>query len=67
MRPMLACFSGTITYALDRGISGHIITLRGDNGWVAQYYHVNNDTPGTDDGRGGVRFGVDPLRTSATP
>lgn len=66
MRPMLACFSGTITYALDRGISGHIITLRGDNGWVAQYYHVNNDTPGTDDGRGGVRFAVAPGLTNGS-
>ena len=66
MRPMLACFSGTITYALDRGISGHIITLRGDNGWVAQYYHVNNDTPGTDDGRGGVRFALAPGLTNGS-
>lgn len=66
MRPMLACFSGTVTYALDRGISGHIITLRGDNGWVAQYYHVNNDTPGTDDGLGGMRFALAPGLTNGS-
>jgi murein DD-endopeptidase MepM/ murein hydrolase activator NlpD len=31
---------------------GNYLVITGDNGWSAVYVHVNNDTPGTDDGRG---------------
>lgn len=50
MRPLVACFAGTWTGA---GIDG-------DNGWSAAYYHMNNDTPGTDDGQGGEEHRVAP-------
>ena len=46
MRPLLACFDGVWTG------SG----IQGDNGCYATYYHINNDTPGTDDGKGGDEF-----------
>lgn len=52
MLPLIACFDGVVSVRRERGISGNIVTLDGDNGWTAQYYHVNNDTPGTDDGKG---------------
>jgi hypothetical protein len=33
------------------GSAGNAIRIRGDDGWFHIYYHVNNDTPGTDDGQ----------------
>lgn len=53
MTPLVACFDGTVS--LSPGNSP-IIYLKGDNGWSASYIHVNNDTPGTDDGKGGDRY-----------
>jgi len=52
MRQLVACFDGIVRLRVDRGKSGNVITIEGDNGWIANYYHVNNDTPGTDDGQG---------------
>lgn len=53
MTPLVACFDGVVY--LGRGAAGGHYTIRveGDNGWIANYYHVNNDNPGTDDGLGG--------------
>ncbi|MBC8063189.1 MAG: peptidoglycan DD-metalloendopeptidase family protein [Chlorobia bacterium] len=60
MTPLVACFDGTI-YLGRGGRKGHYtMSIRGDNGWVANYYHVNNDTPGTDDGSGGDRYAFAP-------
>ncbi len=62
MRPLVAVFSGTI-HSLKRETApggGNYITLQGDNGWSANYLHTNNDTPGTDDGRGTAEFGFAP-------
>ncbi|HZH98853.1 MAG TPA: M23 family metallopeptidase, partial [Fimbriimonadaceae bacterium] len=53
MTPLVACFDGTVSLGRGRGNAGNTITIYGDNGWIAQYYHVNNDTPGTNDGMGG--------------
>ncbi|MES2465051.1 MAG: CAP domain-containing protein, partial [Armatimonadota bacterium] len=50
MRPLLACFDGVWTGG----------GIRGDNGCYATYMHINNDTPGTDDGRGGEEFASPP-------
>jgi hypothetical protein len=30
--------------------AGNMLSLKGDDGWVYWYIHINNDTPGTDDG-----------------
>lgn len=54
MRPLVATFNGVIS-SLKRETTvgeGNYFTLKGDNGWSANYIHVNNDRPGTDDGRG---------------
>ena len=51
MQPLLAAVDGTLTdFSPDHGISGVSIKVTGDDGWYYGYYHVNNDTPGTDDG-----------------
>lgn len=58
MTPVLAAFDGTIT-SLKRETKvgeGNYVVLTADRGaakgWSAIYVHMNNDTPGTDDGRG---------------
>ena len=42
------------------------ILLRGDDGNDYFYIHLNNDTPGTDDGLGGVEFAYAPGLTNGT-
>jgi murein DD-endopeptidase MepM/ murein hydrolase activator NlpD/uncharacterized protein YkwD len=56
LTPAVATFSGTVFLFTGRGNAGNIITIEGDNGWTAQYYHMNNDSPGTDDGKGTADF-----------
>ncbi|MCC7492722.1 MAG: M23 family metallopeptidase [Fimbriimonadaceae bacterium] len=57
MRPLLACFDGLAYPRRGREAGGSCsLVLRGDNGWEAFYVHVNNDTPGTDDGLGGAVY-----------
>jgi murein DD-endopeptidase MepM/ murein hydrolase activator NlpD len=54
MTPIVACFDGIVFLGKPKKAGGHYtLTLKGDNGWIANYYHINNDTPGTDDGMGG--------------
>ena len=54
MRPLVATFNGVISHLKRESYvgEGNYVTLRGDNGWTTNYIHMNNDTPGTDDGRG---------------
>jgi len=53
MTPLLAVFDGIVWFS-DRGTSS--LTLEGFNGFSADYLHINNDTPGTDDGKGERRY-----------
>lgn len=58
MTPLVAAFDGVIS-SLRRETTaggGNYLVITGDNGWSAMYLHVNNDTPGTDDGRGTAGF-----------
>jgi murein DD-endopeptidase MepM/ murein hydrolase activator NlpD len=52
MQPLLAAVDGTITRVspVSTGISGVAISITGPDGWRYNYFHANNDTPGTDDG-----------------
>lgn len=52
LNPAIACFDGTVEIKVGLGNAGNTITLYGDNGWTAEYYHMNNDSPGTDDAKG---------------
>ena len=49
----LAANDGTITFVRDdsSGHSGNMLILTGTDGWKYWYIHINNDTPGTDDGK----------------
>ena len=58
MSPLVAAFDGVVT-SLRRESSpggGNYVAITADRGpaagWTAIYVHVNNDSPGTDDGRG---------------
>ncbi len=57
---LLACVSGTIV-ALHHGSDGNWLYIRSDaDGWYYAYFHINNDTPGTDDGRNLYRYAFAP-------
>lgn len=61
MRPLLAVFDGTVYLHRSRGVGGHnMLNLRGDNGWSVEYMHINNDTPGTNDGLGTENYAFAP-------
>ena len=52
LAPLVAVEDGVIT-GIRRsglGLGGNLIALTGDSGWRYLYIHVNNDSPGTDDG-----------------
>jgi hypothetical protein len=54
MTPVLAVSDGVINYLpMDEPSYGFMIYLDGDDGYRYSYIHLNNDTPGTDDGMGG--------------
>ncbi len=49
--PLLALVDGVVVMtALEAGNAGNMLILRDAEGWQYSYMHVNNDTPGTDDG-----------------
>ena len=62
MQPLLAAVDGTVTKIslANQGISGATIRITGDDGWYYSYFHVNNDTPGTDDGQATSEWQVEP-------
>jgi hypothetical protein len=61
MTPVVAAFSGRVGWAPAVEPSyGYIISLRGDDGYEYRYLHLNDDTPGTDDGNGGPQHAYAP-------
>jgi murein DD-endopeptidase MepM/ murein hydrolase activator NlpD len=58
MTPLVAAFDGVVSVSANPG--HYWLTLVSDDGWRALYMHMNNDTPGTDDGKGGERFAFAP-------
>jgi hypothetical protein len=50
MRPLLACFDGVLRR----------YSILSTDGYTANYIHINNDTPGTDDGEGGDEYAYAP-------
>ena len=64
LTPVVAVADGTVRWLFDeRGGDCCAISILHDDGWRSRYIHLNNDTPGTDDGKGygiarGVRVGA---------
>ena len=60
MMPLVAVFDGTVTLK-PGGPGGHYyLSVTRSDGWRCAYLHVNNDTPGTDDGLGGTEYAYAP-------
>jgi murein DD-endopeptidase MepM/ murein hydrolase activator NlpD len=53
LSPVYAVADGTIVRLGRGGRSGYIVKINHGDGVQSWYMHLNNDTPGTDDGRGG--------------
>lgn len=51
LTPVVAVADGTIERMGVGRLAGQYISLRHDDGWRSRYMHLNNDTPGTDDGQ----------------
>ena len=52
LQPIIATTDGTITHLVDNHpTAGWGLTLTDAEGWKYNYYHMNNDHPGTDDGQ----------------
>jgi murein DD-endopeptidase MepM/ murein hydrolase activator NlpD len=49
MQELVACVDGTVV-GLKYSAEGNYLFLRDSAGWHYGYLHINNDTPGTDDG-----------------
>lgn len=61
MAQLLAAVDGYVSYlSIPEAPWGYEITLQDDEGYTYTYLHVNNDTPGTDDGQGGTRYAFAP-------
>lgn len=56
MTPVVAVLDGVVETMREGARSGYYITIDHDDGISSWYMHLNNDTPGTDDGRGGDEF-----------
>lgn len=68
MTKELAAVSGIVTLRTDtyNGLPAYTLWLAGDDGHGYFYIHINNDTPGTDDGKGGVQYAYAPGLTNGT-
>ncbi len=56
MTPLYAAVDGYVSYLIvPQATWGYQITLRDADDWTYHYIHINNDTPGTDDGKGGTK------------
>ena len=52
MQELVAASDGTVTYlTIPEAPYGYMLTITDDEGWSYHYIHINNDTPGTDDGQ----------------
>lgn len=61
MTPLVAVVDGYVNYvARPQASWGYEIEIQDDEGYTYDYLHVNNDTPGTDDGLGGELYAYVP-------
>ncbi|MEX0700232.1 MAG: M23 family metallopeptidase, partial [Acidimicrobiia bacterium] len=60
LTPLIAVANGVVEEVHGPGPECCWIKLRHNDGWISLYLHLNNDTVGTDDGRGnGIRPGIE--------
>lgn len=56
MAPVVAVLDGVVETMRKGGISGYYIRIEHGDDISSWYMHLNNDSPGTDNGRGGSEF-----------
>jgi murein DD-endopeptidase MepM/ murein hydrolase activator NlpD len=57
LQPLLAARDGVVTHlVLNHPTAGWGLVITDADGWEYRYYHVNDDTPGTDDGTNPVAW-----------
>jgi murein DD-endopeptidase MepM/ murein hydrolase activator NlpD len=49
LQPLLAMHDGVIDHLINHPTAGFGVAIRDDEGWRYDTYHMNNDSPGTDD------------------
>jgi hypothetical protein len=55
MMPLYSAIDGRVHYVVDPEADyGYSVALEDSDGYTYHYLHINNDTPGTDDGLGGT-------------
>ncbi len=62
MQPLIAATGGVVSRVRyeNVGKAGAIISITDNDGWTYNYFHLNNDTPGSDDGAAGHEWQVSP-------
>ena len=60
MTPLLAANDGTITWMRLDAARGNNLVITDSDGWSYHYVHINNDTPGTDDGANPIEYAFSP-------
>lgn len=59
MTEVYAAADGVVRWVRDRsGSAGRYVAIEHGDGWETWYMHLNNDTPGTDDGSAPLEIGV---------
>lgn len=58
MTPLVAAIDGIVSFS--KGRDHNTLSIRGSDGIAVYYYHINNDTPGTNDGAGTDRYAFPP-------
>lgn len=58
MTEVYAVADGVVLGIRDRGSAGRYVVIEHSDGWESWYMHLNNDTPGTDDGSAPIELGV---------
>ena len=53
LQPLVAMHDGVIDHLVDHPTAGYGVVVRDSEGWEYRVYHMNNDTPGTDDAADG--------------
>jgi murein DD-endopeptidase MepM/ murein hydrolase activator NlpD len=60
MTEVYAVADGVVETVRSSGNAGRYLVIAHESGWTSSYMHLNNDTPGTDNGRGDWRYTLAP-------
>jgi len=65
MTPLLAARGGVVSWMRLDASRGNNLVITDDEGWEYHYVHINNDTPGTDDGSNSIEYAFSPRIAAA--